>query len=321
MISVYDSITSLAVTLGFPTKGLCSLQGAMVFFGFRGAWMWSVFMLFQLTYILKHSKVYATFKALNIVCLTVNVIFELLPFITETFYTAAPSFQGRMICSFDMYDKNFYDWVCVVFVGPLNTTVTALTVGCVTLYCRVRAMGYNPDRSGKKNSVALVYSVVMYPIMMLLSTLPFVFLFFKDINIAPTVQTTDFQEKYIIWELIYSWTSLQGFFNAFIFFYNSAEARRRWREWLKVTCPALCAGTIKPPAALAAQENQWGGVAPGREFSSFKADAEDFLSDEAMTAALQDETSPRDLSEMSDFSSRFSKGGVHSTLSDANVAL
>ena len=325
MISVYDSIASLAVTFGFPTNGLCSLQGSMVFFGFRGAWMWSVFMLHQLTYILKHGEVYASFKTMNIVSLTVNVVFEFLPFITKTFYTAAKAFRGRMICSFDFYDKHFFDWICVVFVGPLNTTVTALMIGCVILFFRVKSLGYNPDRrpdgSGERKSINLVYSVVMYPVMMLLSTLPFVFVFFKDINIAPSAQTNDFQQKYIVWELIYSWTSMQGFFNACIFFFNSAEARHRWRKWFKVTCPALCVRTADPKAAMAAQEFEVDGVAPKRDFSSFlMPGSEDFLSDEAMAEMIQKETSDRGrFSENSYRGSRFSRGGAPSTLSETTV--
>jgi len=276
MISVYDIITASAVCLGFPHGTLCSIQGSMLFFGYRGAWMFSVFMILQLTHILKHNKVFASFQTLNIACLIVNIMFEFAPLLTNTWYSSAPEYQGRMLCSFDIYEAYFYDWVAACFAGPLNLTVTLLLFGCALLYRRIQDLVQDPQDKNQNSSMTLVYSVVMYPIVMLFSVLPFLFVFFKDLNKSPGRNISNFQAKYVLLEVIYSWTSLQGLFNAVIFFYNSAEARRRWKEWLTIKCPALFPGTKKALATLDLENFT------SKEVHLFVADAEDFLNDEAM---------------------------------------
>ena len=74
---------------------------------------------------------------------------------------------------------------------------------------------------------------------MLVCFVPFWILFFKDFNVAPDGDITNFSYKYRVWTLIYSWTAMQGFFNCIIFFVNSVEARERWKTWLsKYICCA-----------------------------------------------------------------------------------
>jgi hypothetical protein len=157
----------------------------------------------------------------------------------------------------------------VVFVGPLNLTVLLLLIFHGLLICRIRG------KLESDFSYALVKSVVMYPFIMLLSVAPFLYLFFKDVNVAPTTPTSHFVTKYVTWHVIYCWASMQGFFNAIIFFYNSKEARYRWKHWYKYTFFSRDPPILETGIGGAIVKSD-GGV----------PDYQDFLVDEDLAGAL-----------------------------------
>jgi hypothetical protein len=226
MASLCDFFASIAVVLGFPSGFLCSLQGTLIMFCFRGAWFWSIFMLLQLNYVVDHKLVYMSFANMNKVVWSVNLLLEFLPLTTRTWYRTSEEFAGMIVCTFDLADKNLFIWVCTCFAGPMNLTVlTVLFLACKLVW-RVKHI------SGEY-SKHLLRSIAIYPAIMMICFCPFVFLYFTDINVAPASDATNFTEKYRTWSLIYCWVSLQGTFNAAAFFINSVEARTRWSSWLR----------------------------------------------------------------------------------------
>lgn len=114
MTSVCDLLASFAVILGYPSGSLCTFQGTLIMFCFRGAWFWSVLMLLQLNHIVQYSKVLLSFRMMNILVWLTNLLLELLPLTTGDWYTNAKQFQGKIVCTLDFYDNNFYVWICTV---------------------------------------------------------------------------------------------------------------------------------------------------------------------------------------------------------------
>ena len=47
MISICEIFTAVAVLMGFPVAEQCSIQGFMLLFFYRAAWMWNVLMIYQ----------------------------------------------------------------------------------------------------------------------------------------------------------------------------------------------------------------------------------------------------------------------------------
>ncbi len=108
MISVSDVISSIAVTFGFPKGTLCTVQGTLIFFGFRASWIWSVLMIYQLCSIVKYGHLRLSFRTMNLICWSLDLIAEFLPLATGTWYANSPDFQGYTVCSISAYGKSAF---------------------------------------------------------------------------------------------------------------------------------------------------------------------------------------------------------------------
>ncbi len=229
MVSLLDLFASLGSSFGFPTdKFACELQGFLLFFFYRGVWMWSIYILVQLNSIVKNGKVVLTFSTMMWIFLCVNIVIEILPIAFGTFYGVAPSLSGKTFCSFNVYGHDFFLWVCACFVGPLLITVATMIGYSLLLYNRIRHIS-----SAYRNK--MVRMTLLYPAVMMVAWLPLAFFYFSHFGKRPGSNHSEakFIDDYTIFSVIYAWTSLDGFFVGIVFFVNSKEARQRWYNLLK----------------------------------------------------------------------------------------
>lgn len=164
---------------------------------------------------------------MNLIVWPLTLICALLPFTTETYYSVEPLFSGVTFCTFDLNNKYFYFWLSAIFVGPLQLTIVTLVGLSLFLYCRIKT-SFN-----KKMHMNLVSSVVAYPLIMLGAWTPLVFVFFHDFMDKPDVQDNTFEGGYTRLQVAYAWTAFEGALIAIAFYYNSGEARTRWKRWFK----------------------------------------------------------------------------------------
>ena len=235
MVSMFEVFSALAASLGFPKSvDACAAQGGMLFFFYRCGWTWAIFIIIQLNMIVKDGKSKLSFLAMNVICFTINIVLEFLPLATGTVYGVADSLRGKTFCSFNVYGDDFFFWVCMCFVGPLLLTIMTLMILSVVLYSRIRHIhsAYNTN---------MVKMVVLYPAAMMLAWLPLAIFYFAHFGKKPGEHHSEqkFIDIYTCFSIIYSWTSLDGFFVAVVFFVNSAEARKRWTSFMKKKCQVI----------------------------------------------------------------------------------
>ena len=60
------------------------------------------------------------------------------------------------------------------------------------------------------------------------------FVFFHDFSEKPNILLPTFIAGYVRLQVTYAWTAFEGCLIAIAFFYNSGEARARWRRWFKL---------------------------------------------------------------------------------------
>jgi hypothetical protein len=247
MVSLSDAFAAFALIFGFPTGVLCNVQGFLLFYFYRTSWLWSCLMLFQLNHVVSHARIYYSFVGMNCFVWIVNLILQLLPLSTGTFYTNSSEYAGKSICTFDAFDPNYFNWLLEGFILPLALTTVVLIGLAAMLYLRLRHL-----KSEFKKS--LVGSLILYPTQILFTSSPLLFFFFTHWNhkqpTAADYEPASFMKVYTVVQVIYAWTGLQGLFNCLIFFSNSTEARARWRIYLAEKCgcaiakPTLAAGDV-----------------------------------------------------------------------------
>jgi hypothetical protein len=146
---------------------------------------------------------------------------QLLPLSTGTYYGGQYPFKGITFCT--LVNKpsrhTFFIWVCSVFNGPLLTIV--VVTACLVVFVSTRST--NVDTAYARE---LTSKVIYYPIALLAAWLPEIIL--VDMFVKENSSTYLTTEGYTRWQVIESWTTLNGLFIAMVFFCNSTESQQRW---------------------------------------------------------------------------------------------
>jgi len=279
MMSLCDLLSSLAVAFGFPTTNEeCSIQSATSIFFCRASWFWSMLCMYVLFQVVIYGQVPLTMKTMQYIVWPLNVVLELLPLTTKTYYGTAPFLLGLVMCNYDTRNPHYFLWIGSLFILPLVVATMYLMFLAVKLWLRIRHMnaGYQ---------TALVKSVVLYPIVTLLACLPLMccFIWMVVLNLSYPLPTTN-AEAAVQWKFKYdfvsytvAWNCCQGLCNALVFFANSGEGRERWYKllsgyWKRFFGKELEAGSKRE-----------------REESSGLLENVDFLVDEEMEESIQAE--------------------------------
>jgi len=230
MISVCDVMTAASMPFGFPTTNeWCFAQGAIIFFFCRASWMWSVLCLYTLYRIVLFGQVPFSMKHMHLMVWPLNIVLELLPFTTRSWYGTSWYLLGKGLCNMDTTNKYYYIWTGTLFVGPLLMATVFLLFLSAKLWLRIRHMNAGYQK-------ALVRSVVLYPLVTLLACLPLLVVFLMNLNgkhmASPEYDATGaYMFEYDFVGFVFAWNSLQGFLNTLVFFANSGESRERW-AWI-----------------------------------------------------------------------------------------
>lgn len=264
MVSLSDAFAALALSFGFPTGAMCSIQGTMLFFFYRSSWMWSCLMLFQLLYVVQHARIYFSFESMNYFVWGTNLILTLLPLSTGTWYGESATFRDRSICTLNIFGPYYYTWILEGFIVPLAITTVVLCVLTVMLYSKLRHLCSNFNKN-------LVGSLILYPTMTLFTASPLLYFFIYHYGVYPTAQGNPpniFIIQYTHAQLVYAWMGMQGFFNCIIFFCNSTEARMRWKHILRYLFLRCCGY----------QQNQYKKDSHNRNSNSYETDSNSICS-------------------------------------------
>jgi len=189
-----------------------------------------------------------------------------------------PHPDSAVLCNFNTYNPHYFLWVGSLFVLPLVVAALFLLLLGGKLWCRIRHMnaGYQ---------TALVRSVVLYPMVTLLTCLPLLSVFVWVIatqNDAPATNAeaaTQWMFKYDLVSYTVAWNCSQGLLNSLVFFANSGESRERWYKLLVRFWRRVCV--------------QIAGVAPsGQEDESTSLlKNTDFLTNSEMEETIQEQFS------------------------------
>ncbi len=229
LVSVCQLFTAIAVLMGFPITWECSTQGFLLFFFYRCGWMWNCLTVWQLHHIIAHSKIQFTLNQMHLIVWPINIALSLLPLTTGDWYGAASVWEGNDFCSLSVTGKNFFLWVATLFFGPLQLSMLFLFFMCTKIIYKLRKAFASADKNA---SAKLVKGVLIYPVMMLCTWLPLLIFFFSKFGDTPAVDKNEhdrFLISYTYLGAFYIWTTLEGFLTALAFFWNSREARRRWK--------------------------------------------------------------------------------------------
>lgn len=277
MMSLCDLLTSLTVAFGFPTTNEeCSIQSAISIFFCRASWFWSMLCMYILFQVVIYGHVPLTMKTMQCIVWPLNVVLELLPLTTQTYYGTTPFLLGLVMCNFSTHNPHYFLWIGSLFILPLVVATTYLMFLAVKLWRRIRHMnaGYQ---------TALVKSVVLYPLVTLLACLPLMccFIWMVVLNLSVPLPTTNakaaeqWKFKYDFVSYTVAWNCSQGLCNALVFFANSGEGRERWYKLLSGYWKRFCGKELEAGSK--------------REESSGLLENVDFLVDEEMEESIQAE--------------------------------
>ena len=86
MIALSDSFAAIAYTLGYPNEGhRCRIQGFILIFFNRNSWFWTDALMINIYSFIIYRKLF-TLKTMHIFIWTINIILQLLPIITNTYW-------------------------------------------------------------------------------------------------------------------------------------------------------------------------------------------------------------------------------------------
>jgi len=182
-----------------------------------------------------------------------------------------------VLCNFNTENPHYFLWTGLLFVLPLFVASIFLLFLSVKLWLRIRHMnaGYQ---------TALVRSVVLYPMVTLLTCLPLMSVFVWDVatqNDTPTTNTEAVKQwmfKYDFVSYTVAWNCSQGLLNTLVFFANSAESRERWHNLFSLFWRRFCSKGAE--AARSSQDESIGLLTNT-----------DFLIDSEMEETIQEQFS------------------------------
>ena len=268
MISLSDFITSITVMWGMPTDAsLCSWQSGLGRFFFRrygcmclcvplsashciiiihtnkrppplySTWFWATFMILTLWTYISAGKSFMTFRNMNMLCWSLNLLLCFLPFSTHTYYGEDDDRLGRSLCSFragneesEVRSDDVKLWIIITSYTPCSLAVATMFV---LLFVTARKVNTFATIAGKRIR-KLVRNTSLYPLITVLLWLPNMICFLVAEWGYPHRPSDEvyWNNIFLPTRLTYCWATLGGFFVSVAFFVNSKEARNRWSALL-----------------------------------------------------------------------------------------
>ena len=229
MVSFNNWLNSIAMTMGFPTGTKCIAQGVISVSAIKGSWLCVILVCHQLRKIITTGKL--AFNIQQTIYLYVGYqIFSVLYILAiGVDFGIFKEYQGYMMCSTYSSLADYAQFVFFVFEYLMMIAVIyevfLISRHVSDLKTKASSEYYDRVNSLKK-------SAWMYPIFMLVVWTPLI-TYIAFVSVASTAYfDKHFQQLYAFALMSASWSFLDGFFNALVYFYNGKGVRNLWSAWL-----------------------------------------------------------------------------------------
>jgi hypothetical protein len=232
MLALSDVLSASAYALGFPTsRSVCVAQGVLILFFQRAKWIWNTLIVYQLYRFMVREMRGLSILEMHALCWSVCILFEVLPLFGGVSYGLDPYIMGTAACYYNhIYISATQKWYEWMYFFPLISCILIMSYSAYHLRIRYRYLDRLNRQDDKTIQVRkLTKTMVLYPVAMLITTLPNMIMDLLQ-NYIYTHKLITSEQAYIILESFFTWTFTQGIWLCAIFFYNSQEARRRWRS-------------------------------------------------------------------------------------------
>ena len=182
MIACCDFISSIVLGFGYPYGAACLVQGYLVFFFLRAAWMWTLCLSYSLFSLIIHEKQFLKTNHQHMIIWPLSIVLELLPLSTNSYGNDIYD-QGFSICNISYGDNKIMAelWIVIIFFIPL-------LIICISMFYFSYRVWYKYHYHHAKLDPVIssaVECLSLYPIGMLITSLPVVictFFFFFNNN-------------------------------------------------------------------------------------------------------------------------------------------
>jgi len=227
MIAIADTLTSIAISFGFPPVGtLCSVQSFFIVLFGRMSWYYTVVLIFQLFYIVVFKKYFLNKRYMHLIVWTLNVL------LAGTRYGRSVTEHAVNRCFF--YDPNGNEqkanmWKQYTFRIELFVCFTVIIVLSVIVVIYSQCMNdtktshvYLAQRIRESWSI-----VILYPLAMLVAWVPSTVWGFKgDYTSSADKNQAKPYQYFVIADYLSACQALYGPLLATIFYSKTLDARR-----------------------------------------------------------------------------------------------
>jgi len=145
-IALCDALASLGFAFGYPKGDLCTAQSVIIFFFERLSWIYTAILVFQLYKLVVYRTIIKS-KLLHVAAISINIVLQLLPFTTTTYYGSPTQVQGLTNClmhsgsSTTQSNQIAYNWL--LFLNSYCYFVVMFTI--LVLYMLIFLKDFYPD--------------------------------------------------------------------------------------------------------------------------------------------------------------------------------
>eukprot|EP01038_Epipyxis_sp_PR26KG_P009536 gene9536-12844_t len=221
--SLCDFIANASVLSGNPSdRILCFMQGMIQQYFYPASWYWTACLTFLLYSVIFNEKIRITNTAMYSICYILPFIGLIIPLSTDTYSDNANDddwcwLNPRSSSAIDVSLNNA--WIILTFYIPIFGCFLIMTGWYLLIMWKVKSTGVQFTASVQK----LLKSIIFYPFVLFICWFP---------NAVQTITLPDskYPANCLPVVLINSLSILQGGFTALLFFYNSKESRKLWKN-------------------------------------------------------------------------------------------
>lgn len=233
MLSLSEAIAAGAFAMGYPASdSACLAQGLILQFFQRAKWIWSSLIGVQLYRFMVHETKGFKVWQMHAICWSFCLLLEFVPMLDSIEYGSDDESRGSMVCYFKTNARavHMYHWFVGVYFVPLVVCVSIMIYFAYHLWKRFKYFTtLAVQTEGTTQISRLVRTMILYPLTMLISSFPNMFMFLFS-SIDP--EYADEKTRYMNGNICFAWSFTYGVWLFAIFFINSQEAKRRWRAYL-----------------------------------------------------------------------------------------
>jgi len=236
MIAIADTMVCLSIALGFPIGGtkLCSIQGFVLFFFSRLSWLFTDVLIIQLFFVVVFQRYFLNVKYMHCIVWSLNIVLQLLPFSTGTYYGFSDGINYGSCCLFvgkGTYE-NYYKWLQYTFNIWLLISFSIIIILSIVivLFSFIK----------KHNNISSTYLaqrvwsiVILYCVAMMITWVPCTAFFYYFEYAVATGKSISYFRLYVIGNYLFGITALYGPLLSLIFYTKTVDARRAWMHNLR----------------------------------------------------------------------------------------